>query len=84
MMWGGARPNAGERPGCASSRKSFAGKQNATGLAEVYRRALNARSNFAPVNLVEAAGIEPASQGPSPEASTHIVSLFVSRRPGSD
>jgi len=61
VMWGGARPKGGERPGCAASRKSFAGKQNATGLAEVYRRALNARSNFAPVNLVEAAGIEPAS-----------------------
>jgi len=52
VMWGGARPKGGERPGCAASRKSFAGKQNATGLAEVYRRALNARSNFAPVNLV--------------------------------
>jgi len=61
VMWGEARPKAGERPGCAASRKSFAGKQKAPGLAEVYRRALKARSISAPVNLVEAAGIEPAS-----------------------
>ena len=34
--------------------------------------------------MVEAAGIEPASQEPSTEASTHIVSLLCSRRTGSE
>ena len=76
MMWGEPRPNAGEAPRCAGGRKSFVVKHNATRLAEFYRRALSARSISAPVNLVEAAGIEPASRDISGMASTCVVYLL--------
>jgi len=40
------------------------------------RWAVSQQSKFAPVRMVEAAGIEPASLCPSAEASTHIVNLL--------